>query len=59
MKTVLLKWMVISVIGLSLVGCGDSSKAKDNRQIGEASTTFHLLTPNDKIHTPKNVVENH
>ena len=49
MKTVLLKWMVISVIGLSLVGCVDSSKAKDNRQIGEASTTFRLLTPNDKI----------
>ena len=49
MKTVLLKLMAISVIGLSLVGCGDSSKAKDNRQISEASTTFNLLTPNDKI----------
>ena len=47
--TVLLKWMVISVIGLSLVGCGDSNKVKENRQIGEASTTFNLLTPNDKI----------
>ena len=46
---VLLKWMVFSAIGLSLVGCGDSSKAKDNRQIGEASTKFNLLTPNDKI----------
>ena len=46
---VLLKWMFISAIGLSVVGCGDSSKAKDNRQIGEASTKFNLLTPNDKI----------
>lgn len=45
----ILKWMVISAIGLCLVGCGDSSKAKDNRQIGEASTKFNLLTPNDKI----------
>ena len=45
----ILKWMTISTVALSLIGCGDGSKAKDNRQIGEASTKFNLIAPNDKI----------
>lgn len=45
----ILKWMTISTVALSLIGCGEGSQAKNNRQIGEANTKFNFLTPNDKI----------